>query len=52
MPYSVDGEIFSSRDPVKPKKGMIISLAIIFGLMSGVLIAFFVNNIASFREVD
>lgn len=49
LPYEQVGEISSSSRPVKPDKKLVIVLAVVLGLISGVLAAFFVEAVARGR---
>ncbi len=49
-PYTQDGEIVATKYPVKPKKNMIIALAVALGLMLGVIAAFLADFIERVRK--
>ncbi|MDT3679582.1 MAG: Wzz/FepE/Etk N-terminal domain-containing protein [Burkholderiaceae bacterium] len=47
--YRLDGEIVTPVDPVKPKKGLVLALALTLGAIGGVLLAFIVEAISNSR---
>lgn len=47
--FTQDGEIVDPQEPIKPKKRIIIAVAILLGLMLGVFAAFFTEIAAKFN---
>lgn len=47
--FQRDGEIVAPTEPFKPKKGLVITLAVVLGLMGGVMLAFVAEFVASAR---
>ena len=46
----VDRQAYTEKQPLKPKKELVLALALIAGLMLGVFVAFFAHFVASVRE--
>ena len=48
--FRFDGEIMTPAEPFKPKKALIVALATVLGLMTGVMLAFVAEFVAKARS--